>query len=317
MNNFTEKSPIKAAIRYINGMKLSGSLTKALVWNGTRAVLVLLCISMLIYMITPIASSDLDEQGNSDGHMAYGTQPNTDEATDDAYENGENGQNSGSEAMPGAQDADHLPAESGDDILTNSQGDDGIGADDTDNAESILYQEEEEEFPYLIYVSKDSFTIAILGLDDEGEYTEVLKTFHTAVGRTSAQTRAGTYTIISRTRWVRWGRNSFSPYATRHSGGLWFHGPLYNARDSYRLNPRSFNAIGSNATAGCMRTTTGASAWIYYHVPDGTTVIIANDSLYTSTPVDRIDSSQRFDPTDPNLLIESVNMPFESVSYYD
>ena len=55
------------------------------------------------------------------------------------------------------------------------------------------------ELPYLIYVSKDSFTIAILGLDENGEYTELLDTFNTAIGRTDAQTRAGSYTITEKT----------------------------------------------------------------------------------------------------------------------
>ena len=161
-----------------------------------------------------------------------------------------------------------------------------------------------DALPYLIYVSKDSFTIAILGRDEEGEFTRLLQTFNTAIGRTSAQTRAGTYTITSKTRWIEWNATQYTPYGTQHSGGLWFHGPIYGAKDPYKLKAVSFNEIGTAATSGCMRTTTSAAAWIYNNCAVGTTVIIANDSKYTSSPWAKIDAEQLFDPTDPDARIE-------------
>lgn len=166
--------------------------------------------------------------------------------------------------------------------------------------------DDEVELPYLIYVSKNSYTIAILGLDDDGEYTQLIQTYNTAVGRTSAQTRAGTYTIVSRTRWIVWDSANFTPYGVRHSGGLWFHGPMFSSMNSTSLRARSYNEIGTSASAGCMRTFTAAAAWIYYNVPDGTTVIIANDSLYTSTQPNSIPSTQNYDPTDPHIQSRTV-----------
>ena len=172
----------------------------------------------------------------------------------------------------------------------------------------------DEPLPYLIYVSKNSFTIAVLGLDEDGEYTHLLRTFHTAVGRTSAQTRAGTFTITDKIDWISWADGSFTPFGTKHSGGLWFHGPIYTARDSYTMKTVSYNQIGTNATSGCMRTFTSAALWIYENVDIGTTVIIANDSLYTSTPPKKIDDAQRYDPTDPVV----INDMYHSIqgSYY-
>lgn len=157
--------------------------------------------------------------------------------------------------------------------------------------------------PYLIYVAKDSYTIAILGLDEAGEYTRLLHLFHTAVGRSSGQTRAGTYTLTSRERWHTWGSGSYSPYATKHSGGLWFHGPIFGSKATRPLNVRSYNQIGTKATSGCMRTYTSVAAWIYNNCPDGTTVIIANDSKYVSSPRSQIAATQGYDPTDPDIEI--------------
>ena len=164
------------------------------------------------------------------------------------------------------------------------------------------------DLPYLIYVSKNSFTIAILGLDEYGNYTQLVRTFSTAIGRSSAQTRAGTYKITTRERWRDWG-GIYTPYATKHSGGLFFHGPIFTEKDSYKLRASSYNEIGSTSTSGCMRTYTAAAAWIYYNCAEGTTVIIANDSMYTSSPPAKLDESQLFDPTDPDILIEAPEEP--------
>ena len=163
---------------------------------------------------------------------------------------------------------------------------------------------ETDPLPYLIYVSKNSFTIAILGLDDDGEYTKLLRTFSTGIGRSSAQTRAGTYTITTRERWRDWGGNTYTPYSTQHSGGLFFHGPVFTAKDPYHLKVSSYNEIGTACSSGCMRTYTSAAAWIYYNCEAGTKVIIANDSMYASSPPARLDESQTFDPTDPDVQAE-------------
>ena len=160
---------------------------------------------------------------------------------------------------------------------------------------------EDDPLPYLIYVSKNSFTIAILGLDEDGNHTKLLHTFSTGTGRTSAQTRAGTFTITSRERWRTWLGPTYTPYSTMHSGGLWFHGPIYSERDPQTLIARSYNEIGTASTAGCLRTTTAAAAWIYFNCAEGTKVIIANDSLYTAASLAKLDASQTYDPTDPDI----------------
>ena len=161
--------------------------------------------------------------------------------------------------------------------------------------------------PYLIYVSLDSFTIAILGLDENGYHTELLHTWHTAYGRTNAQTRPGTYEILSKSTWISWGNGWFSPYGSRYVGGLWFHGPLYRGRNLNGMRASSFNQIGTRATSGCFRTSTNAASWIYHNAPIGTRVIVANDSFFTSPVPDRIPQGQTFDPTYPLYITPRVD----------
>jgi lipoprotein-anchoring transpeptidase ErfK/SrfK len=158
--------------------------------------------------------------------------------------------------------------------------------------------------PYQIYVSKNSYTIAILGLDESGEYTKVLRRFSTGIGRSSAQTRTGSFVITGKQRWHAWSGTAYSPYATKYSGGVYFHGPIYNAMDSNRMKPGSYNEIGTACSSGCLRTTCSAAAWVYYNCRVGTTVVVANDSKYTSSRPAHIPSTQTWDPTDPGATPE-------------
>ena len=153
--------------------------------------------------------------------------------------------------------------------------------------------------PYLIYVSLDSFTIAVLGLDENGDHTKLIHTWNTAYGRTNAQTRPGTYEILSKTPWIEWRNGMFSPFGSRYVGNLWFHAPLFYRKDLNTMRASTFNQIGTRATAGCFRTSTEAAAWIYNNVPIGTRVVVANDSFFTSSEIEEIGSGQSFDPTYP------------------
>ncbi|MBO4885254.1 MAG: Ig-like domain-containing protein, partial [Clostridia bacterium] len=158
------------------------------------------------------------------------------------------------------------------------------------------------DYPYVIYVSKNSYTIAILSRDANGEYTRVARSFSTGIGK-AGQTRAGTYTIKSKELWHAWG-SGYSPYASKHTGGLYIHGPIYAEKDPNKMYPGSYNEIGTSCSSGCLRTTCSAAAWVYYNCAVGTRIIIANDSKYSAARPARISSTQRYDPTDPGATPE-------------
>lgn len=162
--------------------------------------------------------------------------------------------------------------------------------------------------PYQIYVSKDSYTIAILGIDESGEYTRLLRTWRTAIG-TGNKTRAGSYEIEKKYLWYEWKLGGYTPYTCRLAdSSIRIHSPLHNEnRDWESLYREGYRQIGSKATQGCLRTTTAGAAWVYYNCPAGTQVVIKNDDLYTSEDTPALGDS-RSDPTRP-LSSDDLEIP--------
>lgn len=175
-----------------------------------------------------------------------------------------------------------------------------------------LSDKHKNALPYGIYVSKNSFTIAILGIDEEGKYTRCLRTFRTAIG-TGNKTRAGKYTILEKYDWYPFSDTAYTPYTVRCTDKMRIHGPLHgetNFKTMHRTD--NYGEIGQAVTAGCLRTTCAAAAWIYYNCPVDTPIRIANDAEYTSEEPPPRKSGTRYDPTNP-----AIDNRFEiPVSYF-
>jgi len=165
-----------------------------------------------------------------------------------------------------------------------------------------------ELMPYRIYVSKDTYTIAILGIDDSGEYTRLLRTWRTAIG-TGNKTRAGSYKIDKQYMWYDWSLGGYTPYTSRLDGAkIRLHAPLHNERGEWdSLWKEGYNQIGTQETQGCLRTTTEGAAWVYFNCKVGTEVYIANDSLYESAEPPALGDSES-DPTRP-VTIADLEIP--------
>ena len=156
--------------------------------------------------------------------------------------------------------------------------------------------------PYVIYVEKGSHTITIYGKDGVGKYTKVVRQFLTATGKTAMLTPTGTFKIKGKERWHKFGGTAYAQYASLYySSTLFFHSPLYSMKNNNTLKVLSYTQIGTNATAGCMRTTTGAAYWIYKNCAVGTKVQIVNGSPKGTKAgaIPSISMSATYDPTDP------------------
>ena len=165
-----------------------------------------------------------------------------------------------------------------------------------------------ELMPYKIYVSKDTYTIAILGIDGNGEYTRLLRTWRTAIG-TGNKTRAGSYKIDKQYMWYDWSLGGYTPYTSRRDGAkIRLHAPLHNERGEWdSLWKEGYTQIGTQETQGCLRTTTEGAAWVYFNCKVGTEVYIANDSLYESAEPPALGDSES-DPTRP-VTIADLEIP--------
>ena len=167
---------------------------------------------------------------------------------------------------------------------------------------------EDTRSPYYIYVEKGSHTITIYTLDDAGEYTNVLATYRTGTGKTQGKTPVGIFELYAnedRDRWHSFGSDqAWAQYATPFTSGIYFHSALYRYNKIDSMYHDQYYEIGTNITAGCLRTTAEAAYFIFNDCPPGTIVEIVNGNPLdtTSAPEPSINPDyQHYDPTDPEI----------------
>ncbi len=155
---------------------------------------------------------------------------------------------------------------------------------------------------YMIIVDKSDFTFGIFTYDESGEYTILVEAFPTAIGASDRMTPNGTFEISSKGAWKSWSTGSYSPYYTRFTSGLYFHGAVYSDKRNDTMYKSYYNDIGTAASSGCLRTTFEGAKWVYYNCPAGTVVKIVTSSdlvdKVIKTPLDP--AYPRWDPTDPD-----------------
>ncbi len=167
----------------------------------------------------------------------------------------------------------------------------------------IPEEEPEDKQPYYLYVEKGSFTLTIYKKDENGEYTDVYKTYRIAHG--GNKTPAGKFELGKKERWHEFNDGGFVQYATTYHKRLFIHSPLYGSENVKHLWPAYYDgshAIGKASTGGCLRMVTEASRFIYDECPEGTILEIVNGSPKNTTsdePPDR--DHKRYDPTDVNV----------------
>lgn len=159
---------------------------------------------------------------------------------------------------------------------------------------------------YYIIVDKADHSFAVFTYDENGEYTDKVITFPCAVGRSSKMTPNGKFKISSKGPWKKWSSGHYSPYYTRYTDknkvGLYFHGAVYKKKDRSTMMRDSYEEIGTNASAGCIRTTYAGARWVYANCPAGTVVeIVKSSDLVGSASKKPIDENYpTWDPTDPD-----------------
>lgn len=89
------------------------------------------------------------------------------------------------------------------------------------------------------------------------------------VGKPSTPTITGIFSINGRR--TAFGTDKYMvKYATRIKDGYYYHSILYDSTGSYVIDDR----LGVAISHGCIRLDTNNAKWIYYNIPDGTTVVI-------------------------------------------
>ncbi len=124
--------------------------------------------------------------------------------------------------------------------------------------------------------------------DENGEYTILVREMICSTGTEDYPTPLGT-TIMPKKR-ARWGYfpqwDSHAQYLTRIDSANAFHSVLYSEADERTLSTKSFEALGTPASHGCVRLYVSDAKWIYDNCPEGTPVTVYEgeyDPEYTMT----------------------------------
>lgn len=124
--------------------------------------------------------------------------------------------------------------------------------------------------------------------DENGEYTVLVREMICSTGTKSNPTPLGT-TIMPKKR-ARWGYfptwDSHAQYLTRIDSANAFHSVLYTAADETTLSVKSFEALGTAASHGCVRLYVSDAKWIYDNCGEGTIITVYEgeyDPEYTMT----------------------------------
>ena len=99
----------------------------------------------------------------------------------------------------------------------------------------------------------------------------------------------------------------YARWTTHVVGNVYFHAIAVSKNSHKALNYKTYNKLGSPASAGCIRMTVADAKWIYDNARTGTKVEIVKGSKSYPGPLGKpatikINSSKvKYDPTDPEI----------------
>ncbi len=128
---------------------------------------------------------------------------------------------------------------------------------------------------YCLIVDEFYQVVLVYAKDDNGEFTVPVRYMLCSTGRDGG-TAKGTFTMG--THRVRFGRfvntGYYAQYWTQLSGRIYFHSVLYTDRDPAAYVESAYSALGTQASAGCIRLTVPDARWIFYNVAHDSSVIV-------------------------------------------
>ena len=141
---------------------------------------------------------------------------------------------------------------------------------------------------YTLMVDVTNQIVRAYTYDENGQYTVLVREMICSTGTKKNPTPLGTTLMPSKR--ARWGYfptwDSHAQYLTRIDSANAFHSVLYSAADENTLSVKSFNALGTPASHGCVRLYVSDAKWIYDNCSTGTIITVYEgeyDPEYTMT----------------------------------
>jgi len=134
--------------------------------------------------------------------------------------------------------------------------------------------------PYAITVDVTNQVTTVYGLDENGNYTVVVRQMLCSTGTKANPSDVGDWVLTGRTaRWCyfpKWGGHA--QFWTKINDSIAFHSVIYaDPQDTMSLKTSSYKNLGSRASHGCIRLTVADAKWIYDNCGDGVVVTITED----------------------------------------
>lgn len=165
-----------------------------------------------------------------------------------------------------------------------------------------LYAPATYTLPYAVMVDRENQIVTVLERSKTtGVYSVVVDQFICSTGASRSWTPEGYHTLVRSTR-MEWryfpSSSCYIRYAVRIHGDYFFHSILYNERDLNSLSVKSYRALGSMASHGCIRMLDEDVHWLSDHCPKDTLIWIMDgrrdDALHDSlVPSKYISLTQR------------------------
>lgn len=160
---------------------------------------------------------------------------------------------------------------------------------------------------YTIYVNRVLNCITVVRQDEDGS-TVPVKAMVCSCGREGHETPEGVFQTSDYYEWRKMVDDTYGRYAVRINGKIMFHSVPYIEASPDSLEWEEYNALGENASLGCVRLSAEDAKWIYDNCKPGTTVVVYSDSevaglLEKPTAIKIAEDSpwRGWDPTDRDI----------------
>ena len=160
----------------------------------------------------------------------------------------------------------------------------------------------ELEYPYYIEVDRGQQVVRVYTVGPDGEYSILARTMICSTDMYGNKPPKGLYRMDGeKLRWLGTVSGTAAQYGTRIASKILFHSITYTMWYANTIEADAYKALGTNASAGCVRLTCADAKWIFDHVPAGTAVRFMSserdEALLQQLAVPPLGKSG-FDPTD-------------------
>ena len=132
--------------------------------------------------------------------------------------------------------------------------------------------------PYYIEIDRGMQVVRVYTIGEDGTYSLLAREMICSTDTFGYKPPQGTYKMNGeKLRWMMSLFGTYAQYATRISGHILFHAVPTTMCYANTLNADDYRALGTNASAGCVRLLCADAKWIYDNVPAGTMVRYVNN----------------------------------------